>query len=95
MAMLVPVFACQLVSHCLQLLGKVIAADLVVTLQHGRHGISVLLLQLPQPWGAGMFACASIRNIENIAQTGSVAGIVHQGDTLGATAHITAHFLIP
>ena len=42
--MLVPVFACQLVSHRLQLLGKVIAANLVSVLQHGRHRLLIRLV---------------------------------------------------
>ena len=93
--MLVPIFARQLSGHTLQLLGKVIAADLVGAFQHGRHGILVLFLQLPQPGGAGMFAGSGVGNIEHIAQAGFVAGIVHQGDTLGTPAHIPAHFFIP
>ena len=93
--MLVPVFACQLVSHRLQLLGKVIAANLVSALQHGRHRIPVLFLQLPQPGGAGMLAGPGVRDVEHIAQTGFITGIVHQGDILGVTAHIAAHFFIP
>ena len=93
--MLVPVFARQLSGHRLQLLGKVIAANLVSALQHGRHRISVLFLQLPQPGSAGMFAGPGVRDVEHIAQTGFIPGIVHQGDTLGATAHIPSHFFIP
>ena len=93
--MLVPVFARQPSGHRLQLLGKVIAANLVSALQHGRHRIPVLFLQLPQPGSAGMFAGPGVRDVEHIAQTGFITGIVHQGDTLGATAHIAAHFFIP
>ena len=93
--MLRPVFACQFSGPCLQLLGKVIAANLVSALQHGRHRIPVLFLQLPQPGGTGMFAGPGVRDVEHIAQTGFITGIVHQGDTLGATAHIAAHFFIP
>ena len=93
--MLVPVFARQFSGHRLQLLGKVIAANLVSALQHGRHRIPVLFLQLPQSGGAGMFAGPGVRDVEHIAQTGFITGIVHQGDTLGATAHIAAHFFIP
>ena len=37
----------------------------------------------------------SLGNIKHIAQPGLVAGIIHQGDPLGATAHIPAHFFIP
>ena len=93
--MLVPVFARQPSGHRLQLLGKVIAANLVSALQHGRHRIPVLFLQLPQPGRAGMFAGPGVRDVEHIAQTGFITGIVHQGDTLGATAHIAAHCFIP
>ena len=42
-----------------------------------------------------MFADPGVRNVKHIAQPGPVTGIVHQGDTLGATAHIAAHFFIP
>ena len=93
--MLVPVFARQFSGHCLQLLGKVIAANLVSALQHGRHRIPVLFLQLPQPGSAGMFTGSGVGNVKDITQARSVPGIVHQGDTLGATAHIAAHFFIP
>ena len=75
--------------------GKVIAANLVSALQHGRHRPNVLFFQLPQPGCTGMFTGAGIGNIEHIAQAKLVAGIVHQGNTLGATAHIPSHFFIP
>ena len=42
-----------------------------------------------------MFAGAGVGNIEHIAQARLVAGIVHQSDPLGTTAHIPAHFVIP
>ena len=93
--MLVPVFARQFSGHRLQLLGKVITGNIIGALQHDLYGIQMALLQLPQPGGAGMFAGASIGNIKHISQARLVAGIVHQGDTLGATAHIAAHLLIP
>ena len=93
--MLVPVFTRQLVGHTLQLLGKVLAADLIGAFQHGRHRPLIRLLHLPQPGGTGMFAGPGIRDVEHIAQTGFITGIVHQGDTLGTTAHISPHFFIP
>ena len=93
--MLVPILTCQLSSHINKLLGKIVTGNAVVAFQHGRHRPNVLFLQLPQPGGSGMFTGPGVGNIEHIAQPGPVAGIVHQGDTLGATAHIPAHFLIP
>ena len=93
--MLVPILTCQLSGHINKLLGKIATGNTVVALQHGRHRPDVLFFQLPQPGGAGMFTGPSVGNIEHIAQPGSVAGIVHQGDTLGATAHIPSHFFIP
>ena len=93
--MLVPIFARQLSGYIGKLLGKIIASNTVVAFQHGRHRSLVLFLQLPQPGCAGMFTGAGVGNVKDIAQTGPVAGIVHQGDTLGATAHIPAHFVIP
>ena len=42
-----------------------------------------------------MFAGAGVGNIKHIAQPGSVAGIIYQGNTLGAAPHIPAHFVIP
>ena len=92
---LVPILTRQLSGHIGELLGKIVTGNAVVALQHGRHRPDVLFLQLPQPGGAGMFAGPGVGNIEHIAQPGSVAGIVHQGDTLGATAHIPAHFFVP
>ena len=93
--MLVPILTRQLSGHIGKLLGKIITGNAVVALQHGRHRPDVLFLQLPQPGGSRMFTGPGVRNIEHIAQPGPVAGIVHQGDTLGATAHIPSHFFIP
>ena len=93
--MLVPILTCQLSGHIGELRGKIVTGNTVVALQHGRHRPDMLFLQLPQPGGAGMFTDPGVGNIEHIAQPGSVAGIIHQGDTLGATMHIPAHFLIP
>ena len=93
--MLVPILTRQLSGHINKLLGKIVTGNAVVAFQHGRYRPDVLFFQLPQPGGAGMFTGAGVGNIEHIAQPGPVAGIVHQGDTLGATAHIPAHFLIP
>ena len=93
--MFVPILTRQLSSHISELLGEIITGNAVAALQHGRHRPDVLFLQLPQPGGTGMFTGASVGNIEHIAQAGPVAGIVHQGDTLGATTHIPAHFVVP
>ena len=93
--MLVPILTGQLSGHINKLLGKIVTGNAVVALQHGRHRPDVLFLQLPQPGGTGMFTGPGVGNIEHIAQPGPVAGIVYQGNTLGATAHIPAHFLIP
>ena len=93
--MLVPILTRQLSGHIGELLGKIVTGNTVVALQHGRHRPDVLFLQLPQPGGTGMFTGPGVGNIEHIAQAGPVAGIVHQGDTLGATAHIPSHFFIP
>ena len=93
--MLVPVFARQLSGYLRELSGKVITGNIIGALKHGLHRIQMALLQLPQPRSAGMFTGSGVGNIKNIAQAGSVPGIVHQGDALGATAHIAAHFFIP
>ena len=93
--MLVPILTRQFSSHINELLGKIVTGNAVVAFKHGRHRPNVLFLQLPQPGGTGVFAGAGVGNIEHIAQAGLVAGIVHQGNTLGATAHIPAHFFIP
>ena len=93
--MLVPILTRQFSSHINELLGKIVTGNAVVAFKHGRHRPNVLFLQLPQPGGTGVFAGAGVGNIEHIAQAGPVAGIVHQGDTLGATAHIPSHFFIP
>ena len=91
--MLVPILTRQFSSHINELLGKIVTGNAVVAFKHGRHRPNVLFLQLPQPGGTGVFAGAGVGNIEHIAQAGLVAGIVHQGNTLGATAHIPSHFL--
>lgn len=93
--MIVPILTRQLSGYISELLGEIITGNAVVLLQHGRHRPNVLFFQLPQPGCARMFAGAGIGNIKHIAQAGFVAGIVHQGNTLGATAHIPAHFIIP
>ena len=93
--MLVPILTCQFSSHINKLLGQIITGNTIATLQHSRHRPNVLFLQLPQPGGTGVFAGAGVGNIEHIAQAGLVAGIVYQGNTLGATAHIPSHFFIP
>ena len=93
--MIVPILTRQLSGYIGELLGEIITGNAVVLLQHGRHRPNVLFFQLPQPGCARMFAGAGIGNIKHIAQAGFVAGIVHQGNSLGATAHIPAHFIIP
>ena len=93
--MLVPILTRQLSGHIGELLGEIVTDNAVAALQHGRHRPDVLFLQLPQPGSAGVGPGAGVRNIKYIAQPGPVAGIVHPGDTLGATAHIPSHFFIP
>ena len=93
--MLVPILTRQFSSHINELLGKIVTGNVVVAFQHSRHRPNVLFLQLPQPGGTRVFAGTGVGNIEHIAQAGLVAGIVHQGNALGATAHIPAHFFIP
>lgn len=93
--MIVPILTRQLSGYIRELLGEIVTGNAVVLLQHGRHRPNVLFFQLPQPGCTGMFTGAGIGNIEHIAQAKLVAGIVHQGNTLGATAHIPAHFVIP
>ena len=93
--MLAPIFTRQLSGYISELLGEIVTGNAITALQHGRHRTDMLFFQLPQPGGTGMFTGAGIGNIEHIAQARLVAGIVHQGNTLGATAHIPAHFFIP
>ena len=93
--MIVPILTRQLSGYIRELLGEIVTGNAVVLLQHGRHRPNVLFFQLPQPGCTGMFTGAGIGNIEHIAQAKLVAGIVHQGNTLGATAHIPSHFFIP
>ena len=65
--MLRPIFIRQLTGHIGELLGEIIPADPIGTLQHGLHRNPVLFFQLPQPRGAGMFTGSGIGNIEHIA----------------------------
>ena len=90
-----PVFLRQFGGHVGQMLGQITAANIVVALQHRHDRRGVFLAHLPQPGGAGMFTGAGVGNIEHIAQAGPVAGIVHQGDALGAAPDIAAHAVIP
>ncbi|MGM9600735.1 MAG: hypothetical protein ACI3W5_03980 [Faecousia sp.] len=93
--MLCPIFIRQFPGHIGELPCKIVPCNAVGALQHGRHGISVPFLHLPQPWGAGVFTGPGIRNIKNIAEPRPVPGIVHQGDTLGTAPDIPAHCSIP
>ena len=93
--MLIPIFVCQFPGHIGKLLGQVVSSNPVIAFQHGRYGIHVPFFQFPQPGSAGMFTGPGVGNIEHIAQAGPVAGIVHQGDPLGASPHIPAHFFVP
>ncbi|WP_235930800.1 hypothetical protein [Eisenbergiella porci] len=93
--MLRPVFLSQFPGYLGKLSGKVIAGNIIGTLQHGLHGIQMALLQLPQPGRAGMFTGSGVRNIKDIAQAGSVPGIIHQRDPLGTAPYIPAHLFIP
>ena len=89
-----PIFVGQLAGRLAQLFRKVTASRTVLPLQHGLYRPHILL-QLPQPGGAGVFPGAGIGNVKHIAQPGFMTGIVHQSDALGTTAHIPAHFLVP
>ena len=90
-----PVFFRQTGSHIGQLLGQVAAAHIVVAFQHRHDRRGVFLVQRPQPGGAGVFTGAGIGNIKHIPQPGPVAGIVHQGDALGAAPDVAAHAVVP
>ena len=93
--MLRPVFLSQFSGYLGELSGKVITGNIIGALKHGLHRIQMALLQLPQPGSAGMFTGSGVGNIKNIAQAGSVPGIVHQSDSLGAAPYIPAHLFIP
>ena len=93
--MLRPVFLSQFSGYLGELSGKVITENIIGALKHGLHRIQMALLQLPQPGSAGMFTGSGVGNIKNIAQAGSVPGIVHQSDSFGAAPYIPAHLFIP
>ena len=93
--MILPIFPGQLSGHVDNLLGQIVSRCSIAALQHGGDRSFVLFLQLPQPGGAGMLTGSSVRNVEHIAQPGTVAGIVHQGNALGPTPHIPPHLVIP
>ena len=93
--MILPICPGQLSGHVDDLLGKIAAGCSIAALQHGGYRFFVLFLQLPQPGGTGMFAGAGVGNIEHIAQPGTVAGIVHQGNAFGPAPHIPPHLVIP
>ena len=93
--MLRPVFLSQFSGYLSELSGKVITGNIIGAFQHDLHGIQMALFQLPQPGSAGMFTGSGVGNIKNIAQAGSVPGIVHQSNSLGAAPYIPAHLFIP
>ena len=93
--MIVPILTRQLSGYISELLGEIVTGKAITALQHGRHRTDMLFFQLPQPGCTGMFTGAGIGNIKNIAQAGSVPGIVHQSDSLGAAPYISAHLFIP
>ena len=93
--MILPICPGQLSGHVDDLLGKIVSRCSIAALQHGGYRSFMLFLQLPQPGGAGMLTGSGVRNVEHIAQPGTVAGIVHQGNALGPAPHIPPHLVIP
>ena len=93
--MLRPVFLSQFSGYLSELSGKVITGNIIGAFQHDLHGIQMALLQLPQPGSAGMFTGPGVRDVEHIAQTGFITGIVHQSNPFGTAPYIPAHLFIP
>lgn len=93
---LIPVFIRKLGGNSFQLLLEAIGTwNIVSTLQHGGDTVRMLWAKLPQPDSTGVFQTAGIRYVEHIAELRLVASGVNEGDTLGTTAHISAHGLVP
>ena len=91
-----PVFRCKPGGHLLQLLRQTSpAGDLIVSLQHGRYALHVLLLKLPEPDSTGIFLSPGVGHIEHIAQLRVIPLRVDEGDAFGATADIPPHGLVP
>lgn len=59
------------------------------------HRRLMLRAKLPQERVAGIFPQAGVGNIKHIPKSGLFAGIVYQGDALGAAPHIPAHGVVP
>ena len=93
--MIFPIRPGQLSGHVDDLLRKIVSRCSIAVLQHGGYRSFMLFLQLPQPGGAGMLTGSGVRNVEHIAQPGTVVGIVHQGNALGPAPHIPPHLVIP
>ncbi|WP_295759325.1 hypothetical protein [uncultured Oscillibacter sp.] len=63
--------------------------------QHILHSGDIFLTHGPEVDRAGVLPLPGVRHIEHIAQLRAAARVVHQGDALGAAAHIAAHGLVP
>ena len=93
---LIPVLIRKLGGNSFQLLPQAVCAgNIVSTLQHCGDTVRMLRAKLPQPDSTGVFQTAGIRHIEHIAELRLVASGVNECNTLGATAHIPTHGLIP
>ena len=90
-----PVFIRQLPGNAGQLLGQIRVCHAVLPFQHGGNRDHMLRLHGPQPGAAGIGSRSGVGDIKDIAQAGTVPGIVHQGDAFGAAPDIPAHFFIP
>lgn len=94
--MIVPEFIYQLRGHALQLLCKAIfTGHLKATFQRRRYYFPMFLLILPQIGASGIFTAARIGHIKYIFQSWLISGGVDQRNSLGTTAHIPVHLLIP
>lgn len=94
--MLLPVSFRQFPSDVFKLIRKQeIRGATVFPDEHFRDSFNVMRFKLPQANLTGIGALARVRYIEHIPQARLIAGIVQQGDTLGAAPDITPHSLIP
>ncbi len=93
----VPILSSQLSRHFINLSFQRMtnSRNTISLFQCILNRLNVFVLNLPQCHWTRVSSGSGIRNIENIAESRTVAPGIQQSDTLGATLHIAVHFLIP
>ena len=93
--MFLPIGCCLLRGNGIQQIWQGSDFQAVLPLQHGMDGIRIGFVHLPKKRAAGIFPAACVRHIEYIMDPGNIGRGIHQGNSLGAAPHISAHGVVP